>query len=107
MFLRWHYLIDICAGITLAVSGVLVSRLALRWDAKRERLFLARDRFGKKPLFLYESDGTLAFQGGISARRHDANPGRDLVAAALREEPGADATPSRAPVFGCPLWNEE
>lgn len=37
MFLRWHYLIDICAGITLAVSGILVSRLALRWDALRER----------------------------------------------------------------------
>ena len=37
MFLRWHYLIDICAGLTLAVSGILVSRLALRWDALRER----------------------------------------------------------------------
>ena len=37
MFLRWHYLIDICAGLTLAVSGILVSRVALRWDAARER----------------------------------------------------------------------
>ena len=37
MFLRWHYLVDICAGITLAVSGILLSRVALRWDAARER----------------------------------------------------------------------
>jgi hypothetical protein len=37
MFLRWHYLVDICAGITLAVSGVLVSNLALRWDEAREK----------------------------------------------------------------------
>jgi hypothetical protein len=37
MFLRWHYLVDICAGITLAVSGILMSRVALRWDAARER----------------------------------------------------------------------
>ncbi|MDB4944117.1 MAG: phosphoesterase, PA-phosphatase related protein [Labilithrix sp.] len=35
MFLRWHYLVDICAGITLAVSGMLASRLAFRWDERR------------------------------------------------------------------------
>jgi hypothetical protein len=37
MFLRWHYLVDICAGLTLAVSAILMSRVALRWDAERER----------------------------------------------------------------------
>jgi hypothetical protein len=36
MFLRWHYLVDICAGLTLAASGIVVSRLALRWDDRRE-----------------------------------------------------------------------
>lgn len=37
MFLRWHYLIDICAGITLAVSAIVMSRVALRWDETRVR----------------------------------------------------------------------
>lgn len=37
------------------------------WDAKRERLLMARDRFGKKPLFLHESAGTLLFASEIKA----------------------------------------
>jgi asparagine synthase (glutamine-hydrolysing) len=37
------------------------------WDAKAERLFLARDRFGEKPLYLYESDGALYFASEMKA----------------------------------------
>jgi asparagine synthase (glutamine-hydrolysing) len=37
------------------------------WDARGERLLLARDRYGKKPLFIHEADGLLLFASEIKA----------------------------------------
>ncbi|MCE5336076.1 MAG: asparagine synthase (glutamine-hydrolyzing) [Desulfobacteraceae bacterium] len=37
------------------------------WDANSDRLLLARDRFGKKPLYLYSRNGTTAFVSEIKA----------------------------------------
>ncbi|MDE2389331.1 MAG: asparagine synthase (glutamine-hydrolyzing), partial [Betaproteobacteria bacterium] len=37
------------------------------WDSRKERLFLARDRFGKKPMFLCEIRGVLLFASEIKS----------------------------------------
>lgn len=37
------------------------------WDATQERIFFARDRFGKKPLYYAEQDGTFYFASEIKA----------------------------------------
>ena len=55
---------------------------------------------------LYRPDGTLAFQGGITAGRgHEGdNPGSDAVIAAVRATSPATGL-AQAPVFGCALDN--
>ena len=37
------------------------------WDSRLNRLFLARDRYGKKPLFYVENDGVLLFASEIKS----------------------------------------
>ena len=37
------------------------------WDERRQRLFLARDRAGKKPLYIYRDDERLLFASEIKA----------------------------------------
>ncbi len=37
------------------------------WDENRQRLFLARDRVGKKPLYYYHKNGTIVFASEIKA----------------------------------------
>jgi asparagine synthase (glutamine-hydrolysing) len=37
------------------------------WDSNRERLFLGRDRFGKKPLFIHEWNGEILFASEIKS----------------------------------------
>jgi asparagine synthase (glutamine-hydrolysing) len=37
------------------------------WDGHRDRLLLARDRFGEKPLYLHEKDGALYFASEVKA----------------------------------------
>jgi len=40
------------------------------WDNKRERLILARDRMGEKPLYLFERDGQLLFASELKGLLH-------------------------------------
>jgi asparagine synthase (glutamine-hydrolysing) len=53
------------------------------WDARRERLLLARDRIGKKPLFYALRDGVLSFASELSALMQDTSIPRDVDFAAL------------------------
>ncbi len=53
------------------------------WDARAERLVLARDAFGKKPLFLAEPEGVLVFSSEIEPILHFPGVERRLNEAAL------------------------
>jgi hypothetical protein len=45
MFLRWHYLIDIFAGLTLATTALVVGGRVMAWEKTR------RESFGAEPTF--------------------------------------------------------
>lgn len=53
------------------------------WDTKKRRLFLARDRFGKKPLYYWEANGKLVFGSEIKALLAYPFIPRDVDLAAL------------------------
>jgi hypothetical protein len=38
MFLRWHYVIDVVAGLCLAVTALAISRRVTRWELARRRV---------------------------------------------------------------------
>ena len=46
MFLRWHYVIDIFAGLTLATTSALVSYKIIQWESRRRREAGAPTIFG-------------------------------------------------------------
>ena len=51
------------------------------WDKKRKTLYLARDRFGKKPLSYSKSENTVAFSSDLRSLREIADAGNvDKVA---------------------------
>ena len=53
------------------------------WDAPRERLLLARDRAGEKPLYYAEAGGGVAFASSLNALAEWLGPGRELDPGAL------------------------
>src|SRR5215207_5322726 len=48
------------------------------WDREREQLFLARDRFGVRPLFLAEFDGEFCFASEAKALLRHPSAKREL-----------------------------
>ncbi len=55
------------------------------WDSKEQKLFLARDRVGKKPLYYYLSDKKLIFASEIKAIIQNKTVLRDIDLTALRD----------------------
>lgn len=53
------------------------------WDQVEQRLFLARDRVGKKPLFYYEKDGLFLFASEIKALLEHPEVSREIDPVAL------------------------
>jgi len=52
------------------------------YDKPRQHLFLARDRFGKKPLYWFQKDGVFAFASELTALlHHPASPRNESVTA--------------------------
>lgn len=55
------------------------------WDARKNRLMLARDRFGQKPLYLAEAGGALYFASETKALARVPGVGRDVDLAAVAD----------------------
>jgi asparagine synthase (glutamine-hydrolysing) len=69
------------------------------WDARRRRLFLARDRLGKKPLYYWQGAGTLVFASEIKALLVHPGPGRDVDWPALHHYLAYGYTPAARSAF--------
>ena len=55
------------------------------WDADRRRLFLSRDRFGKKPLYWFRRGGTFAFASELTALLEHPSSPRSLSRVAVEK----------------------
>ncbi len=55
------------------------------WDARKDRLLLARDRFGEKPLYLCESGGSVFFASEVKALLKIPGIRPEVDLAAVRE----------------------
>ena len=53
------------------------------WDSNRQRLFLARDRFGKKPLYYYKFNNGLVFSSEIKSILEFPNFDREIDQSAI------------------------
>ena len=53
------------------------------WDAEKRRLFLSRDRFGKKPLYWFFREGTFAFASELTALLEHPESPRSVSRTAL------------------------
>jgi asparagine synthase (glutamine-hydrolysing) len=69
------------------------------WDAKRRRLFLARDRVGIKPLYYCQTGGTLLFASELKAIMAVPEVSREINRPALRTLLSFNYQPGAATLF--------
>jgi asparagine synthase (glutamine-hydrolysing) len=69
------------------------------WDARRERLFLYRDRLGEKPLYYTVRDGRLLFASEIKALLVDPRVSREVSPEALSAYLSLQYNPGRQTIF--------
>jgi len=69
------------------------------WDRRRQRLLLARDRLGKKPLYYWRRGGRLLFASEIKALLHAEDVSREVDLAALRHYLAFGYTPRARSIF--------
>jgi asparagine synthase (glutamine-hydrolysing) len=69
------------------------------WDRRRRRLLLARDRLGKKPLYVRRRDGDVLFASEIKALLCHPDVGREIDAEALHHYLAFGYTPGDRSIF--------
>jgi len=69
------------------------------WDASKKRLLLARDRFGKKPIYLHETGDTLLFGSEIKAILTFPGVARDVDPTAIWDYLAYRYVPAPATLF--------
>jgi asparagine synthase (glutamine-hydrolysing) len=69
------------------------------WDMKRKRLFLARDRLGKKPLVYWKGKGRFIFASEIKAILEEPDVGRKVNLIALHHYLTYQYVPSPLTIF--------
>lgn len=57
-------------GIRAALEQFVGMFAFVVWDRQERKILIARDRFGKKPLYLYFGDRTIAFASELKSFRH-------------------------------------
>jgi len=69
------------------------------WDARRRRLVLARDRYGIKPLYYRERDGTLSFASELKALLCQPGFSREIDLGALEAYLAMNFVPTPLTIF--------
>ncbi len=91
-----HLYEDLGPGFLERLRGMFAIAL---WDAPRERLLLARDRLGKKPLVYASGPDGLVFASELGALLQDPGLGREIDLEALDAYLRCQAVPSPRTIY--------